>query len=114
MEKNQHNSNNSPAPQQDNNATGMQPGQQLPPDAEQGMETKAAVPGQPEQHSESSFPQQDGETLGTPWQTTDNTATRSGIGCSAVPGYCICTEKPERLLLPALSTDIWHLNWLNA
>jgi hypothetical protein len=66
MEKNQHNSNNSPTEQQNNDATGMQPGQQLPPGAEQGMETKAAVPDQPEQHSESSFPQQDGETLGTP------------------------------------------------
>ncbi len=62
MEKNQHKNSQS---EQDQQVGGTQPGQQLPPGAEEGRVADASTD-QPERHSESSFPQQEGETLGTP------------------------------------------------
>lgn len=61
MEKNQHKNTGS---EQDQQTTGTQPGQQLPTGAEEDNKAEATQH-QPERHSESSFPQQEGETLGT-------------------------------------------------
>ena len=67
MEKNQHTGNTGTKERENNSGfTGNQPGQQLPPDAEGAALEKPAAPEEKEQHSESSLPQQAGETLGTP------------------------------------------------
>jgi hypothetical protein len=65
MEKNQHNSSTEATESQNNSSfTGNQPGQQPP--APDQIPGSADVPAGKETHSESSFPQQEGETLGTP------------------------------------------------
>lgn len=67
MEKNQqNNSNGSKEGQHNHDFTGNQAGQQPPADTSQTTGSSPVDPGKKEQHSESSFPQQDGETLGTP------------------------------------------------
>ncbi len=67
MEKNQHNSSGEAVRQQsDDSFTGNQPGQQPPVSSSQTEENGLNVSTEKEQHSESSFPQQEGETLGTP------------------------------------------------
>ena len=64
MEKNQHNSGNMPASQQQENLPASAPGQQVPDGGNKS--DKATAPEKAEQHSASSFPQNDNETLGTP------------------------------------------------
>ena len=67
MEKNQHNNSAENAGQQSESTfSGSQPGQQLPANAEQIDNSGKAGQEEKEQHSESSFPRQEGETLGTP------------------------------------------------
>lgn len=65
MEKNQHNTGTGNL-QNENGFSGNQPGQQLPADASQHQQSSAPAAEQNERHSESSFPQRDEETLGTP------------------------------------------------
>lgn len=67
MEKNQHNSSTEAMGEHNNNGfTGDQPGQRQQADTSQTIEPKSTESGKDEKHSESSFPQQDNETLGTP------------------------------------------------
>jgi hypothetical protein len=67
MEKNQHNSNAATTNDQNNSGlTGNQPGQQLPAGHQAEDLDTPNVPEEKVRHSESSFPKQNGETLGTP------------------------------------------------
>ncbi len=65
MEKNQHKNSSKAETLHNTEATGLQPGQQLPAGAETGADATDSKAGEPEQHSESSFPK-NGETIGTP------------------------------------------------
>lgn len=67
MEKNQHNTTTKGSGQEaETTFLGSQPGQQLPAGAPQGETGSQNSTQETEQHSESSFPRQEGETLGTP------------------------------------------------
>jgi hypothetical protein len=67
MEKNQHNSSAEKPYRKSNSDDGSQrPGQQLPAGLNAAAANEQEGAGETEQHSESSFPQQEGETLGTP------------------------------------------------
>jgi hypothetical protein len=67
MEKNQQNRNElDPSSNSRENTGGQHPGQQLPTAQQTGPDRQQTSPGKMEQHSESSFPQNDEETLGTP------------------------------------------------
>lgn len=66
MEKNQQDSGaGKEQSQEQHHFSGNQPGQQLPAGTQQ-EKRETDVSEKKEQHSESSFPQKDGETLGTP------------------------------------------------
>lgn len=67
MEKNQHN-NNTASTEEQNDAvfTGNQPGQQLPDKTHTDASKSPSASGETVEHSESSFPKEDNETLGTP------------------------------------------------
>lgn len=64
MEKNQQNKEGMRSGQQNENLPSAAPGQQVPQNREAGAETAASE--KKEQHSESSLPQNNNETLGTP------------------------------------------------
>lgn len=67
MEKNQHNSSIEKADSTGTGGfTGNQPGQQIPVGDNAQATQQESPPKKEEQHSESSFPEQEGETLGTP------------------------------------------------
>ena len=67
MEKIQQNRSSEAAGQQnDSKITGQQPGRQSPAGTEQETGNPQKSADKTEQHSESGFPQQEGETLGTP------------------------------------------------
>lgn len=66
MEKNQQNHGAATESLENSGATGQQPGQQLPAGAQAENLDHPSAPEKTVQHSESSFPQKDNETLGTP------------------------------------------------
>lgn len=66
MEKNQHNQYKSRDHKHNSGYTGNQPGQQLPDDQNEKNRNDKVVPEEKIKHSESSFPKQEDETLGTP------------------------------------------------
>ncbi len=66
MEKNQQNRMSESQQSNLQETTGNQPGQQLPAGHQGELDRPTSAPGKTEQHSESSLPQQDEETLGTP------------------------------------------------
>jgi len=66
MEKNQHNKTTGGNENSENDFTQNQPGQQVPAHAGKEQTDAATVPENEVHHSESSLPQNDSETLGTP------------------------------------------------
>ena len=64
MEKNQHNAEGTRSGQQSENIPAQAPGQEVPQNREASGETTASE--KDVHHSESSLPQNDNETLGTP------------------------------------------------
>ena len=66
MEKNQQNENTESINKKSSGATGHQAGQQVPAGGQAENLDHPSVPEKDGQHSESSFPQKDNETLGTP------------------------------------------------
>jgi hypothetical protein len=66
MEKNQHNSETGKEQQANSSFPQGQPGQQLPSNGGVDAASHSNAPEKKERHSESSLPQSDNETLGTP------------------------------------------------